>query len=246
MRREHVEADLVQVLERGRERDGAEHVRRARLVALGRAVPLDVLERDRRRRAAAPDVRRARLEEAHGRDEHARAERREQLVAREGAVVDAERGELERAMRRELGGVDAELGTGLVREPRPERDVRHVARHVRGARDGHELDASAQRVEQRREVVDVGRAVLEQAHVAVVHPAPGQQVRVVLRGGREHDRALAVLVQQQPRDLVQPVRRVPREDDRLIGTRADEAVHRRARPLVGVGRDAGADARRRG
>ena len=136
VRREHVEADLVQVLERRRERHRAEHVGRAGLVALGRAVPLDVLERDGRGRAAAPHVGRPRLEEAHRRHEHARAERREQLVPRERAVVDAERGELERPVRRELCGVDAQLGARLVREARPEREVGHVAGHVRGARDG--------------------------------------------------------------------------------------------------------------
>ena len=87
-----------------------------------------------------------------------------------------------------------------------------------------------------------GEPSVEQPHVAVVHPAPGQQVRVVLRGRRQHDRALAVLVQQQPRDLVQPVGRVAREDDGLVGAGADEAVHGRARSLVRVGRDAGADA----
>ena len=153
------------------------------------------------------------------------AERGEQLVARERAVVDAERGELERPVGRELGGVDAELGSRLVGEPRPEREVGHVAGHVGRARDGDELDASAQRVEQRREVLDVGRAVLEQAHVAIVHPAPRQQVGVMLGGGREHHRALAVLVQQQPRDLVQAVGRVAREDDGLVGARADEPMH---------------------
>ncbi len=164
------------------------------------------------------------------------------LCPGERAVVDAERGELERPVRRELGGVDAELGARLVREARPERDVGHVAGDVRGARDGDHLDAAAQRREQRVEVVDIGRAVLEQAHVAVVHPAPRQQVRVVLRRGRQHDRALAVLVQQQARDLVQPVGRVAREDDGLVGARADEAVHGRARSLVRVGGDASAHA----
>jgi len=68
------------------------------------------------------------------------------------------------------------------------------------------------------------------------HPAPRQQVRVVLRGRRQHDGALAVLVQAQARDLVQPVGRVSGEHDRLVGTCADEPVHGRARALVRVRR----------
>ena len=117
VRREHVEADLVQVLERRCQRDRTEHVGGAGLVALGCAVPLDVLERDGRGRTPAPHVGRARLEEAHRRDEHSRPERCEQLVPREGAVVDAERCELERPVRRQLRGIHAELGTRLVRQP---------------------------------------------------------------------------------------------------------------------------------
>ena len=145
---------LVQVLERGRERDRAEHVRGAGLVALGRAVPLDVVERHRRGRAAAPDVGRPRLEEAVG--ETSTPEPKGRTAC--GPRTRSGRRRARRARARgagRAGRLEAELGARVVREPRPARDVGDVPVTFDAPESATILRARAA-VEQRREVVGVG------------------------------------------------------------------------------------------
>ena len=96
------------------ERDGADHVRRAGLEALGRVGPDHVVDGDELDRAAALDQRLA--GERRAADERAGAERRVELVAGEREVVDAERVHVDRAVRGELRGVDEQLRAVLVGE----------------------------------------------------------------------------------------------------------------------------------
>ena len=106
--------DLLQRLAGGGEGDGADHVGRAGLEAVGRVGPDDVVERDELDRAAAVQQRVA--VQRHAADERAGAERRVELVAGEREVVDAGVGHRDRAVRGELGGVDEELRAVLVGE----------------------------------------------------------------------------------------------------------------------------------
>ena len=127
------------------ERDRAHDVRRAGLVALGRIGPHDVVERDELDRPAAAQQRLAALEGATAGDERAGPERRVELVPRQREVVDARARHVDGAMRRELGGVDEELGAVVVRDRGELGQRPHLAGDVRGARDGDEVDARLRR-----------------------------------------------------------------------------------------------------
>ncbi len=98
-----VPADGRELVDGGVERDGADHVRRAGLLPLGRLGPDHLVEVDEVDRPAAGEERVAVGEGAPGPDEHAGAERGVHLVAAPGQEVG---GGGHRAVGGELGGVD--------------------------------------------------------------------------------------------------------------------------------------------
>ena len=102
---------------RGGQRDGADDVRRAGLVSGRRVGAQDVsVHRGAANRAAAGEVRRRGVEPVPPTDEHPRAVRRVELVAGEGEVVDADRGDVDPTVRDELRPVDRDAGAVAVRD----------------------------------------------------------------------------------------------------------------------------------
>ena len=137
---------------------------------------------------------------------------------------------VDRAVRRELGGVDEQLRAVLVGHARELAQRPDLAGDVGGAGDGDQVD---RRLAQRgggdlEQFVGRGR---ERQQVQVV-PAPGQHVRVVLDRGREHAR----LRGQRGGEDVDGLGGVADEDDLGVG-RAGEVRHDLACVLVGGGRD---------
>ena len=114
------------------------------------------------------------------RHQDADAEQRVELVAREREMVDPERVHVDRHVRGELGGIDADLRAVVVRQLGELADGEDLPRDVRGAGDREEVVAAAR---QRRRAVRqelVGRR-RERQQVDLA-PAPGEHVRVVLAG----------------------------------------------------------------
>ena len=93
---------------RGGEGDRADHVRGAGLVPGGRGGPVGGAEADLADRAAARQVRRGGVQPVAAADQHARAERRVDLVPGEREVVDAGRGEVDAPVRDQLRAVDGD------------------------------------------------------------------------------------------------------------------------------------------
>ena len=104
---DRVPADALELVDGRVERDGADDVRRAGLLALGRVGPHDLVEVDQVDGAAAGQERVAVGEGRPGADEHAGAERGVHLVPAPGEVVGGGR---QRPVGGELGGVDAAPG----------------------------------------------------------------------------------------------------------------------------------------
>ena len=180
-----VHADLLERLAGGGERDRADHVRRARLEAVGRVGPDHVVERDELDRAAAVQQRVAVQRRAA--DERAGAERRVELVAGEREVVDAGVGHRDRAVRGELGGVDEQLRAVLVGERGELRERPDLAGDVGGAGDGEQVDARRGAARGAVTSSSSSAEVVNGQHAQVV-PAPGEHVRVVLDRRGEHPR----------------------------------------------------------
>ena len=134
-------------------------------------------------------------EPLRARDEHADAERRVELVPREREVVDPERVHVDRHVRRELGGVDADLGAVAVRQLGELADRHDLTRDVGRARDREEVVAAGRERRGAARQQLVGR-VRERQQIDLA-PAPGQHVGVVLAGRREHARARGQAVREQ-------------------------------------------------
>ena len=147
--------DDVELVDRGVQSDGAEHVRGAGLLPLGRIRPDHFVEVDEidcttaRQERVTVGERRSRADECTG------AERRVHLVAAPGDEVDARR---QAAMRCELGCVEEHGYVPLVRGVGDRVDRRHPSGDVRRARDGQELGPRC-RVERGDDVVEPERAV---------------------------------------------------------------------------------------
>lgn len=172
-------------------------------------------------------------------------------MAGEGDQVDAERGDVERHVRRGLGGV--EHGE---RPDRPRRldqagDGGDGAQHVGLVGEGHDLGALG---EQGVEVAEVEREVVgdrdpaQRGAGAAGELLPGHQVRVVLHLGDEdlvtlaHPQALrggGVAVPERARREVQRLGGVAGEDHLVRRGGAEELRHPLPCPFVGVGRRTG-------
>ena len=92
----------------------AQDVGRAALVAGRAGGPADAVEPGFADGAAAGEVRSAGVEPVGAAHQDAGAERRVELVAREGEVVDVVRGDVDAAVRRELCGVHDDPGAEFV------------------------------------------------------------------------------------------------------------------------------------
>ena len=130
---------------------------------------------------------RQRVEQLAARERDAQV-RPEELVRRADQHVDAERGDVDRPVRRVVHGVRPGERAGLMRELGDPRRVGERADRVRGERERDDLRPLA---ELRREVVEVERRVLvdpdeadDEAEV-VRELEPGGDVRVVVEPGDE-------------------------------------------------------------
>ena len=217
--------------DRGGDRERAERRRGAALVACRAGRPFDAVGGDVAHRAATREVRPAGVEPVRAPGENARAVRGVDLVAGEGDVVDVPGGDVERAVRRQLRGVERDPRAVAVREPGDLLDRPHLARHVGGARHRDERGASAERAQLRLQRVERLRGARRDRQVAHVAAPPRQQVRVVLARERQHRRAW----RQRARQQVEGVGRVAREQHEIVVARADERVHDLARPRVRLG-----------
>ena len=216
------------------EGDGAEHVGAAGLVAGGAGGPAHRGLGDLRGGAAAGEVGLRGIQPVAATGEHAGAVGGVHLVPRERDPVDVERAEVDRPVRRELGGVEQHAravpaGDGGQPLDRPELagDVgcrgEHDERLARaaGGAGGQGLQRA---LEQHLGVA--GAAGHGQAHG--VAAAPGQQRRVVL-GGEDDHRGVAG---QRPGEQVDRVGGAAGEDDDVVLAGAHEAGHLVAGGLV--------------
>ena len=93
-----------------------------------------------------------------------------------------------RPVRRNLGCVNSDAGSGIVREPRQFMYRVDPAGDIGGAGNCDQRDASAVLVEFRREVFHVQRPIVEDPGVDHLSPsAPGQVVGVMFHHGSQHD-----------------------------------------------------------
>ena len=113
VRHDRLPADARQLVDRGVERDRAEHVGRAGFLAFGRIAPHDLVEVHEVDGAAAGEERIAFGEGGARTDERARAERRVHLVAAPRHEVG---GRGDRPVRRELGRIEEYGHAALVRD----------------------------------------------------------------------------------------------------------------------------------
>ena len=175
---------------RGAERDGADHVGAARLVAVRQRRPLHVVGGDVGHGAAAGQHRLGVGEHRRWSDQHTAAERRVHLVAGQSEEVDAHGHHVDRSVRRQLRGVDCEQRAVLVREPADLCDGEDLAGDV--ARPGDRDDADGP-VAVFERAAQVGEQLLGRLRgIEELDPreaAPGQHVRVVLDDRAEHRRA---------------------------------------------------------
>ena len=203
--------DDVELVDRGVQSDGAEHVGGAGLLPLGRIRPDHFVEVDEIDGTTAGQERVTVGERRSRANECAGAERRVHLVAAPGDEVDARR---QPAMRCELGCVEEHGYVALVRGVGDRIDRRHPSGDVRRARDGQELGPRC-RVERGDDVVEPERAVASALHEpAPARTRPRQQVGVMLDDGRDDDVVTREL--QAVRELVDRLGRVP-ADDRDVG-----------------------------
>jgi hypothetical protein len=100
-----IEADAVEVAHGGGQPDRRSDGLRARLEALRRRQVLGAVERHGRDHRPAREERRQRLEHRRAPVQAADAVRAEHLVSAEDREVDAERGQVERQVRRGLAGI---------------------------------------------------------------------------------------------------------------------------------------------
>ncbi len=135
-------ARRLQRMDRGGDRHGAERGRCASLMARRPGRPFDAVGGDVAHRTAAREVRPGRVEPVRATGEHAGAVRRVDLVTGEGDVVDVPGGDVERTVRRQLGGVERDARSVAVRD-----EVRHLEAPGcdRGARGCHRPGSSRRR-----------------------------------------------------------------------------------------------------
>ena len=176
-------ADAAERLDGGVERHRPDDVGRAGLLPVGRRGPDHLVQVDQVHRPAAGEERVTRLEQGPWPDEGARAERGVQLVAAEDQVVGAER---ERAVGGELGGVDRYRHTPLVGRIDDGVQRGEPAGHIGRSGDGQQ-GRRRSLVQRRADVLHREGPRRGALHVATGgHPAPGQQVGVVLDHGGDH------------------------------------------------------------
>ena len=125
------------------------------------------------------------------RDEHAGAERRVDLVPREGEEVGLELVEVDPAVRCELRGIDEDERAPRVSETGDLGDRRHLAGDVRGAGDrdeGERIAGPLGLLERIRRCGEEGRRRRRERKMRDAMLAPGEQVRVVLERRAQHPR----------------------------------------------------------
>lgn len=210
------------------EGDRTDDVRAAGLVPGRTLLPDDTPRGHRLGGSAAGEVGRGGVEPVGAAGQHAGTEGRVELVAREHDVVQAEVGEVHRAVRGVLGGVEHHPRPGLAGDRRELTDRPDLAGDVGGAGEDDQPVASgvlAQRSPQE------DRGVRDAAgHREAMGPAgrPRQEGRVVLGLEDEHVRVAGQAAGQE----VEGVGAVAGEDDLVALARPDEGPHLGASLLV--------------
>ena len=135
-------------------------------------------------------------------------------MAGEREEIDPHRDHVDAPMRRQLGGVDREQRTVLVREPADLGDGEDLAGDVARARDRDDPDGTVailQRASQIGEQLLGGLRRVEQFHPR--ETSPGEHVRVVLDDRAEH--RMARPQHEAMRQQVDGLGRVSDKDDRI-------------------------------
>ena len=235
-----VPADRLEARDGGFEGDGPEHVGRAGLLAVGRRRPDDLVQADQVDGTSPGQEGIAGFEGPARADERTRPERGVELVPAEGHEVGRHR---QRAVRGQLGAVDehgnlAFVGSldDLVEWWPPPGDVGRAG-------DGQERGPHGSGVERRTHRLDVEGPLASALDIASPrHPAPGQQVGVVLHDGGDNH---VVRCQSEPvGEMVDGFSGVAAEDGHIrpVGIAAAELEHGAAGRFVGGGGSPGSEA----
>ncbi len=183
VRRDRVQAQTVHVLDRRAEPDRPRDVGRARLELVGKLVVGRLLEGDRADHVPAALPGRHLLEQLRPAVQDADAGRPEQLVAREGVEVAAQRLHVDREVRHGLGAVEEHRHLLPVRHLDDPVDGVDGAKSIRDVPQGDQLrarpDQAFQLVDAQRAVVIHRRHAQDRALLLAEH-LPGHDVGVVL------------------------------------------------------------------
>ena len=222
--------------------DRAHDVRAARLMAIRERRPLDVVGGHVADGAAAGKHRLGVGEHRRRPDQNAAAERRVHLVPREREEVDAHRHHVDGSVRRQLGGVDREQRSVLMREQSDLGDGKDLPGDVARARDRDDPDGAVAILEG---AAKIGEQLLRRLRrVEQVDPGqapPRQHVRVVLDDRAQH--RVPGSQHQAVGQQVDGLGGVSDKDDSVCRAGARERRHRRSRCLVGAGRHLGGESR---
>ena len=243
MRGDALAADRFHVVERGTQPDRLDDRRRAGLEAVRRVVVGDAVLGHLLDHLAAALKGRMPFEHVLLAVEHADARRAVDLVAGEDEEVAVEVLHVDRHVHGALAAVDQHRNATRMRDAHDLLDRRDRAQRIRHLGDGDQLGAVGQAL---LEFLDVEDAEIVDRHpdqlgaLPLADEMPGHDVGVVLHD-RQHDlvaladigHAIAI------GDRVDRRGRVRGEDDVVGARRIEEAAHRFARLLIGVGRGIG-------
>ncbi len=234
------EPQLLDIVHRGCEPDGARDVGRAGLELPRQLVVGGLLEGDGEDHVAASLPGRHGGEQLLAAVEHADPGGPVELVAREGVEIRAQRTHVDARVGHRLGAVDEHHrahGVGRLDEAP---DGQHRAEGVGDFGHCHEARTRAEELEERLELelaAAVDRRYPERTTGLLAHDLPGDDVGVVLEGG---DEDLIALPEARPGvglgDEVDTLRRPAHEDDLARRARIDEAPHALAGTFEGGGR----------
>ncbi len=237
--RDVLAADRVQIVARSTEGDRAHVVRRARLQAQGKLLPGGARSRHLVDHLAPEVARFEQLERLARAGKRTDSRARHHLVSGKRQVIDAKLRDVDHAVTHDLCAVEHEQGARGVGHLGEFPHGVHGAEHVRAA--GHRDDLHPPVRQKFREPIEVDIArVGEPGHAEFgaggkARLLPGNVVRVVLHPAHHDCVSRAKQVLKPAGYHVQAVGRTAREDDAFVLGSPDEAGHRRARLLKGVG-----------
>ena len=233
-----LQADGLEVVDRGGEPHGALHVRRPRLELVRDLVVGRMVVPYARDHLTAAVVGRHRLEQGWLRDQRAGAHGGEHLVTRERVEVAVEQLHVDVEVRRGLRAVHHDGGAHGVRQPGELRRRVHGAERVRDEGEGHDLGAPLQGPAEIRQIDPPVVRELDHPQrgtLLLTQDLPRHEVRVVVHRRHHHGVARAhVGAAVGARDQVQGLGRAAREYDALGRPGVHEPRDLRTRGLVGL------------